>query len=176
VNSKYIRLNQKINQVVKAPGDQGKIVAMAVAFAVSALSALPSSPVDDLSQFYNLQVQQPAIVKISQIGEGVIFASKTALEYLSVFWKQRYYSAHPAVTMEAVHFPLAMNACVKEEARQAFDFATIMSGGLVTMSIETAKFLNKYKIEIATIANDMYWQLKDEDLSPVNDSPSPVAY
>lgn len=166
MNSTYIRLNQKINQIVKAPGDQGRIVAMAVAYAVSAQASIPSSPVDDVAQYFNTQVQQGAIVKISQLNEGVLFAAKSALEFVNVFWKQRYYSAHPSITIEASQFALSLHASVKEEERQAFDFSTIMSGGLVTMSIETAKFLNKYKLEIAILAGEMYWHLKDKEATP----------
>jgi hypothetical protein len=148
-------LNTVIHRTIKAPGDQGRIVAMAVALAVAATAPLPSTPVDDASEYFLQQVNQQAIELISELNESVIFASKLALEFTQQFWKQRYYSAHPKCMIES-NFTSQLDSLLNVERVETFDFSTIMSGGLFVLALDTVRFLNKYKVEIAKVTAAVY--------------------
>src|SRR5438067_2294676 len=95
MNPKYFGVNEAIGKIVRAPGDQSRIVAIAVALATSSLAQLPSSDVKNFTAFYGEQVLPFVAEKISEMGEAIVFASKSALEYAQLFWKMRYTAAFP---------------------------------------------------------------------------------
>jgi hypothetical protein len=164
MESKYISFNDQINRVVKTPVDQGRIVAMAVALAVSAKAMLPSSAVENTSDYFAANVSDFAKQTISELGEGVTFSSKTALEYVGQFWKMRYNAAHPAVTLEsALRYQLASLALSGKES--PYDFSMMWAGGEAAVSRDAAAFLEKFKIEILTLASSVYPLLEKEEVN-----------
>jgi len=162
MSASTIFLNDAIHRIVKAPGDQGRIVAMAVAKVVAATSPLPSTPVDDIAEYYMQQVNPQAVERISELNEGVIFAAKLALEFTQQFWKQRYYAAHPQCLIKA-NFNQSLESLLNQDRIEAFDFNTIVSGGLFVLSLDTVRFLNKYKVEIAKLISAFYQYVTPDD-------------
>lgn len=149
MDSKYFGLNELIGRVVKAPGDQGRIVAVAMAMAVVAKAPLPSSPVDNMADYYAMNVHQDAAKIISEINESVIFASHTALECVNTFWKLRYYAAHPVtlwVNWKNAYYNPARAA--DGSSLENMDTFTTFIGGAREISPDLMTFMNKYKCEI----------------------------
>lgn len=156
MNASYMYLNDIIHKTVQAPGDQGRIVAMAVAMSAAAYAPLPSSAVEDISEFYEQQVRAQVVQRISALNEGVVFAANLALEFTMQFWKQRYYAAHPQCLVES-NLSLSLDSLLNKDRVETFDFNTIMSGGLFVLSLDTVRFLNKYKVEIAKLVCAIHW-------------------
>lgn len=153
MDPKFFGLNQKIGTLVKVPADQGRIVALAVAMASAAHSRLPSSPVENLLAFYGEQVHPVVMENISDVNESIVFAAKQALEYVQIFWKMRYYAAFPAQFVEATAFTVERQ--LQSRVTSQMDLTTIWTGGLLEISEELNKFMNTYRIEIATLAADI---------------------
>jgi len=150
MNPKYIGLNEQIGKIIRAPGDQSRIVAIAAAFAASAQGHLPSSPVDNLLGYYSLQVYPSVAEKLSEVNESVIFGAKSALEYTQQFWQMRYYAAFPAKFADT--FQHRMRMVMDSKATKSLDVSGLLCGGQFIISEEMSEFMNKYKAEIATIA------------------------
>lgn len=153
MDAKFFGLNNRIGQLVKVPADQGRIVAIAVALATSSLAHLPSSALVDSSAFYGDQVHQFVSEKISEVGESVVFASKSALEYAQLFWKMRYNAAFPSGIL-ATQSSL-IERLAKTRAAQAMDITSLWAGGSVLLSEEMSLFMNKYHVEIIIIASQV---------------------
>lgn len=150
MNPKYMYLNQEILRLVKTPIDQGRIVAVAVALAASSKAILPSTSVEDATVFYINAVAEQMRELISECGENVVFPMKTALDYAQQFWKMRYASAHPAAMNKELIWTLSSNTTAARLA--SFDFTTVWAGGSNSISVELSEFLNKYKVEIISLA------------------------
>lgn len=151
MNPSYLELNAQILKVIKSPVDQGRIVAAAVAMAVSAKASLPSSPVASLAEYYGSQVLPAAMDTISGFGEGVVFATKTALENVQLFWKMRYYAAHPVCMMDR-DMQFNIESMLNDTAVGGFNFSTLWSGGAKLVSTDQDAFFTKYKKEIMILA------------------------
>lgn len=153
MDPKFFGLNEKIGRIVKVPADQGRIVATAVALAAAAHARLPSSPVENVSVFYADQVHAVAMETISDMNESVVFAAKTALEYAQTFWKLRYYAAFPVQMVEMTDYRI--EHLLKTRAPANMDLTTLWAGGMMEVSDELSSFMNKYRVEIATLAADL---------------------
>lgn len=150
MNPKYFGLNEAIGKIIKTPTDQSRVVAIAVALAASAQAHLPSSAVDNLPGFYADQVHAFVIEKISEVGEAVIFGSKQALDYAQQFWKMRYTAAFPNKVL--VDNAYQMDQLLAVRGTQTIDITTLWAGGVVQLSEEMSNFMNKYRVEIMSIA------------------------
>jgi hypothetical protein len=151
MNPKYFGLNEAIGKLVKNPGDQSRIVAIAVALAVSAQAHLPSSDVENQLAYYGEQVHPFVCEKISEVGEAVVFASKSALDYAQLFWKMRYTAAFPNRML--VDNAYQIDRLIAAHASHSIDITSLWAGGLVQLSQEMSLFMNKYRAEIMGIAS-----------------------
>lgn len=151
MNPRHLELNSKILKLIKAPGDQSRIVATAVALAVSSTAPLPSSQVESLVEYYSGQVLPNAMLTISEFGETVVFASKTALEYTQTFWKMRYYAAHPASMLDN-SFAWNIENMLNQGSVDNLNFGTLWNGGVKLVSTEMDAFMNQYKKEILILS------------------------
>ncbi len=169
MNPQYFGLNAEIGRLVKAPGDQSRIIALAVALAVSSLAHLPSSGVNNVPAFYGEQVHPFVCEKISEVGEAVVFASKNALEYAQLFWKMRYNAAFPANVLvdqaNAIESLLFNNRVMP-------DVSMLWAGGITMLSEEMALFITKYSREIMVVASRVAIILQPD---PVVDTDDTVA-
>lgn len=168
MNPKYFGLNAKIGCVVKAPGDQSRIVAIAAAFAAAAQGTLPSSAVENVTAYYAQSVLPVASMKLSELNESVIFGAKSALEYTLTFWQMRYYAAFPA-KFDA-DYNHRLESFLSRGVSNSLDVSALLCGGSVFISEEMSGFMNKYKKEITTIAASMIAVLADPDTTTVNDT------
>ena len=155
-----ISLNNAIRTIVKTPADQGRIIAVAVAQAVAAKATLPSTELEvgSLAAYYTTNVQPMANEAIDCFGNATIFAQKTAAEYALIFWKMRYYAAHPASC------PITLNSYYKslecESAIAVYDFGTLMAGGSLLLTPELYALMNKYKAEILALTFEFVGALR----------------
>lgn len=153
MNPKYFGLNEKIGQLIKVPADQGRIVAIAVAFSAITHARLPTSPVDNPQSFYAEQVLPSLMESLSDINENIVFASRMALDYGLIFWKLRYYAAFPGDFATDLEYRL--RALLDGKAGRGMDINLIWAGGLAVVSDEMNQFMNRYKTEITLIAADL---------------------
>lgn len=153
MNPKYFGLNETIGKLVKAPADQGRIVAIAAAFAAAAQGHLPSSPVENVAGYYALQVFPMVAEKLSEVNESVVFGAKSALDYTQIFWQMRYYAAFPGKFADVFEFRLA--ASLDSSAAKMMDVMALLCGGQLLLSEEMSLFMNKYKNEITLISAKM---------------------
>jgi hypothetical protein len=151
MNPQYFGLNEAIGKLVRVPADQSRIVAIAVALAVSAQAHLPSSNVANQLAYYGEQVHPFICEKISEVGEAVVFASKSALEYAQLFWKMRYTAAFPNRML--VDNAYQIDRLVATRGTAAIDITSLWAGGLLQLSEEMSKFMNTYRSEIMGIAS-----------------------
>jgi hypothetical protein len=151
MNPKFFGLNEAIGKLIKNPGDQSRIVAIAVALAVSSQAQLPSSSVDNQLAYYGEQVHPFVCEKISEVGEAVVFASKSALEYAQLFWKMRYTAAFPNhMLVDNAH---QIDRLIATRGGHSLDITSLWSGGLIQLSEEMSQFMNKYRAEIMGVAS-----------------------
>jgi hypothetical protein len=153
MDPKYFGLNETIGRTVKAPADQGRIVAIAVALAASAQAHLPSAQLENIPAFFAQQVLPVVSEKISEVNESVVFGAKSALEYTQVFWKMRYFAAWPAAYTQDSEYRLKY--LLSQPAAKNMDITMLYSGGASQISDELSQFMNKYKVEIMLIASDV---------------------
>jgi hypothetical protein len=151
MNPQYFGLNESIGRLVKVPADQGRIVAIAVALAASSQAHLPSSALENVAAFYGEQVHPFVSEKISEVGESVIMASKSALEYAQLFWKMRYTAAFPNRML--VDNAYQIDRLLSVRASNSIDITSLWAGGLIDLSEEMSQFMNKYRAEILGIAS-----------------------
>lgn len=167
MDTKYFGLNETIGRLVKVPADQRRIVAIAVALAASAQGHLPSSDVNNPSAFYGEQVHPFVSEKISEVGESVMMASKSALEYVQLFWKMRYFAAFP--TRMLVENAYQIDRLVSVRATHAIDITSLWAGGIIMISEEMSQFMNKYRAEIMAISSRVACILQPEEAASPND-------
>lgn len=116
-------------------------LAAAVGFALSRCAALPSSPVEDASNYYNLTVSPVVHDRVSAVNEQLIIPVTDTLHWARAFWHIRYATAHqprnwiPA--LESVNF---------------FDSFTLAD---IYLSREQFDLLNGKRDAIFAIANEL---------------------
>jgi hypothetical protein len=173
MNPQYFGLNEAIGKLVRTPADQSRIVAIAVALAVSAQAHLPSSAVDNQLAYYGEQVHPFVCEKISEVGEAVVFASKSALDYAQLFWKMRYTAAFPNHML--VDNAYQIDRLIAMKASHSIDITSLWSGGLIQLSEEMSLFMNKYRAEIMGIASRVACILQVPRQDSEEPNPAPVA-
>lgn len=155
MNPNYMSLNNAIARVVKSPVDQGRIVAVAVALAVSASATLPSSEVEDKASYFMGSVVATVRDQISELNEGVVFNAKQALEYAERFWMMRYTAAHPMTLIDGGLRPM-LNPLSQESGKVGnFDFMTCYMGGPRVLSTDLNAFINQYKVELLELVGEV---------------------
>jgi len=133
MNSKYLGFNNAVNQLTTDSIQRSKIVAVAVAYAVATMAALPSSPVDSASNQFSMSVLPEARNIISDFNENMVFDCRESVDAVRSFWLMRYTAAHPLST------PLF-------SVERSF-FENII-GVETFVSPDFYEFVNKYKTEI----------------------------
>lgn len=114
-----------------------RIIALAVALALSNEATIPSSQVDSAASHFITVIRPATDVALSAFNENVIFDCKAACDHFRSFWLLRYTAAHP--TSRSL-FSLA----------DSF-FESIFGVGSF-MAPETVAFLNAHKSEVLMVA------------------------
>lgn len=95
MNVNYLNLNNQIAALCPDVLQRSKVVAAAIGVALSRSAPLPSSPVDEPGNYYNLQVLSSIKDAVGSINENLVIDCKDALEWTRNLWMIRYSAAHP---------------------------------------------------------------------------------
>lgn len=97
MNSVFLPFSQAADRLISDPTVRGRVLAAAVAQALSRMAPLPSSPVDVPSNTYNLQVAPSIREMASLFNEHIVFDMRCVQDCAQTFWMVRYAAAHPAI-------------------------------------------------------------------------------
>jgi hypothetical protein len=78
---------------VQEPLHRGRVVAAAVALAITTSQSLPSSEVGHPNEYFTNHVMPAAMATISAFNEAMVFDTHAALGYVRQLWQLRYWSA-----------------------------------------------------------------------------------
>lgn len=96
MKTQYLPLMQAADQLIIDATARSRVLALAIASAVSMTSPLPTSAVESPAEFYVGSVIQRVRSVLSEFNESVVFDLQYAVEQARVFWMIRYGAAHPA--------------------------------------------------------------------------------
>lgn len=94
MNPIYSNFDKNASGYVEA-GSRAKVIALALALALSQIAIVPSSEVDNPSAHFNMQVMPAANDVMSNFNENMVFDCRAAIDYFRMFWLIRYTAAHP---------------------------------------------------------------------------------
>lgn len=134
---RYIPFTQATDGFIKSPEDRSKIIAHALALAVSRALPLPSGENMDVDSYYTLQMLTIVRGFLGKFNEEVIFDLRCAVEMTRQFWMLRYNAAYPAFSWP-------------DMSRGFFD---IVTGATQFFSPDTTCFVNQYKVEILELSS-----------------------
>lgn len=95
MNPIFIPVNNIISARLPDVTSRGRVLAAAIGLALSRVQPLPSAPVEDHANYYNLNVLQTVKDQVSAINENIIIDINDTLQWARSFWTIRYHSAHP---------------------------------------------------------------------------------
>lgn len=95
MNVNYFSLNNQIAALLPDVTQRAKVLAAAVGVALSRAAPLPSSPVDEPANYYNLQVLSSIKDAVGSMNENLVLDTKDSLEWTRNLWLVRYTAAHP---------------------------------------------------------------------------------
>ena len=137
MKSIYMNFAQQADQTIIDAGSRSKIIAMAVAVALSNANHIPSSEVGNVNEYFNTQVLPKIRMMIGEFNENVVFDAAGAVEYTKTFWMLRYTAAHP------VSSPIYNYDC---------SFFEAMMGVGTFVSSDTNVFCEKFKVAILALS------------------------
>jgi len=148
MNVQYLSLSNKLATCGVAPIDQPCVAAYAVAQAIAYFLPMPTSCVDDPTNYYRMNLALDAKAKVSCFNECVGLNAQECLDAVQKLWMLRYNTLYP------FSFSQFMPA-------QYGYFDTIMGVGLV-IDEETHSFVNKYKEQTLELFKMAYKLLEEE--------------
>ena len=88
---------KQINSLVPDIVIRNRVVACAVAAALSKTQDIPSAPVQDPSAYYITNIQPRLRTQLSDFNEGVVYDIRYAVEVVRSLWLVRYHACHGSV-------------------------------------------------------------------------------
>lgn len=134
MNVDYIAFNNTLASCGVDPVDQRCVASYAIAQAIANCLPLPSSPVENVENYYLMSLKTDASFKLGEFNEAVILDGQEAIEAIRSFWMLRYATLYP-------------NAVANRLVGQYGYFDTMMGVGLF-VSDDIHKFVNCYKTQI----------------------------
>jgi hypothetical protein len=113
--------------------DRSRVLAIAAGMAAARSVSIPSAPVENVQQYYNLSVMPIAQMLVEETNENLVMDFEEGMNYALMFWRLRYVAAHP-------------NAQLDRNTPYGF-FDTLLGVNLY-IDKDTHTFVNEYKMEI----------------------------
>lgn len=113
--------------------DRNRVLAIAAGMAASRSLSIPSAPVENVQQYYNLQILPAAQSLVEETNENLVMEYEEAMDYTLTFWRLRYIAAHPNVRLDMP---------------SAYGFFDTVLGVNLYVDQDTHQFVNTYKKEI----------------------------
>lgn len=144
----FITLNNKLSTLVTDSNERRHVLAAVVSQKLSECAPMPTSDVEDVENYYLMQVKSSVLEKMSALNEKLNFDVKIAQDYTRKYWMLRYNTLYPI-------------SVVKRKYNSQYGyFDTIMGVG---MFIDTThhEFVNQYKTVIIDLLVDLCNILED---------------
>jgi hypothetical protein len=113
--------------------DKCRIVSLAAGMAASATVGIPSAAVENVQQYYNLSVMPLAQSLVEETNENLVMEFEEGMNYTLMFWRLRYFAAHPAKTLDRA---------------SPYGFFDTVLGANLYVDQDSHSFANQYKKEI----------------------------
>ena len=120
--------------------DRPCVLAGAAALMVSRCVALPTSEVDDMESYYSDTALPQVKAMLSELNDALVMDVAKALEWTRMFWMIRY---------------VAVNPESKPNLNPIYGFFDTIVGTGNFVDQESHSFLNKYKVAILILADEM---------------------
>ena len=95
MNPSFLSLNTRVQEALPDVTCRGLVLAAAVGISLSRNLPLPSSVVEDPTNYYNMQCLGSVKDSVGNINENLVLDCKGAMEWTRNLWLVRYYAAHP---------------------------------------------------------------------------------
>ena len=136
MKAQYLPLLEAADKSITDVNARARVLAVAIASAVSLTALLPSTAVESPSSFYITSVAERTRSMLSEFNENMVFDLQYALEAAQVLWMVRYGAAHPR--------PVALVDC-------ACSLFEIQSGAAHYVSPELRAFTEAHKQTITRL-------------------------
>jgi hypothetical protein len=133
MKTSYMHFTELCFNRVSNGRDRCRILAIAAGMAAARTVSIPSAPVENVQQFYNLSVSPLVQTLVEETNENLVMEYEEGMNYALMFWRLRYIAAHP-------------NAELNRPSPYGF-FDTILGANMYVDS-DTHTFVNQYKKEI----------------------------
>lgn len=133
MKTSYMHFTELLYNRVTNGSDRCCILAIAAGMAAATCVSIPSAPVENVQQYYNLSIMPLAQSLVEETNENLVMDYEEGMNYTLMFWRLRYVAAHPNVELN-------------RPSRYGF-FDTILGANLY-VDDETHTFANQYKKEI----------------------------
>lgn len=148
MNADYVQLKQRIDHELPDVTSRSPVLAAAVGFAMARVATIPSSPVDDCTNYYNLSVASGLLAQLNALNEAVIVNCNDAAQWSRAFWQIRYQTAHLSIYWEPIP--------------QCGGFFNSFTQADALLSVQQMELLNNNREKIFKLANDIVWTLNRE--------------
>lgn len=138
----FITFNNKVSQLVAEPSDRRFVVSAVIAQLLAESTTLPTGEVENLENFYLMNVKTAIVEKMGYLNEKLTFDVNVAQEYTRKYWMLRYNTVFP------------INPFKRKINLQYGYFDTIMGVGIF-IDDEHHQFVNRYKAEILDLYVDL---------------------
>lgn len=95
MNAMFSSFNRGADLSVKDSFQRSKIIAAALALAISNLACVPSTEVESAAAHFNTNVMPEVNRMVSLWNENMVFDYRACIEQTRSFWMLRYTAAHP---------------------------------------------------------------------------------
>lgn len=144
----YLCVKHIIDKHLPDVTTRSNVLAAAVGFALARCAPLPSSPVEDASNYFNITVSPVVRDRVGAVNEQLIIPVNDTLQWARALWQVRYASAHPAR-----NWVPSLDACTFFESfGQADTF----------LSPQQRELLNGKREVIFLIANELVYNFSGE--------------
>jgi hypothetical protein len=147
MNTLFIPFTQAAATVIKAPNDRSKIIAVAVAYAISRCLPMPTTEHGDPTTYFTSNLLQSTRDTVSLFNEEILFDTRIACDMARSFWMMRHAAAFPDQT------PMY---------NTTYGFFDSVVSVANFFSPEMHCFANQYKEEIFALANVAWSLIKQE--------------
>jgi hypothetical protein len=100
MKTSYLHFTEAKYNSINNARDRSRVLAVAAGMAAAWAVSIPSAPVENLQQYYNLSTMPIIQTLIEETNENLVMEFEEAMEYALMFWRLRYIAAHPNATLD----------------------------------------------------------------------------
>lgn len=163
MNPKFLPFTRQVAADCTEFGVRSQMLPYVVAMAVSKTLPIPSSPVEEVSNYFRVTHGVAIRNIISEINEVIVFDTPVAVELTRQLWELRYNAAHP----------IKLNMLGLRDANGVSIFGALC-GASLALAPEQIMFMEKHSCAILSSSECLYGILSAEVEEVNQDSPVEV--